>query len=445
MTRIERCGPHSCTVERTRLPGPAALRKLANVGGWRKASRRPLPSIGLLLVLPSVWLLACNALLDFSEGSPDSGHIEDSSVGADGTNRDDSGADGSTDSHTDAAVEAAADSSTRIDGGDACAPLMCDPANCGAAGHDCLGGACVAGDCQPVVLASLSSPKYIGLGQDSVYVTEQGNAADVRAVSKNGGAVQTIVPSGTFTGHPADLVVGSQRVYWANDALANVYSVELDGGNPTTAFTGGAAVPRRLASDGVDVYWTVATMTTAVDRGVLPSGVASALGDDSSFNASAIALNGAGTFWLASSMTASHLAFVARSCALTPCVAQILYASPSDSNALQAIVADDAGVYFGDNAQGVLLAISTDGGTTELAVTTVSEPVYSLALDATTLYWADELPMGAVKSVMRNGHGATTLARQRASPRSLAVDGQAIYWLEGPPSGGQGQLVKLAK
>ena len=72
------------------------------------------------------------------------------------------------------------------------------------------------------------------------------------------------------------------------------------------------------------------------------------------------------------------------------------------------------------------------------------DPVESLALDTTTLYWVDGQAGGTVKSVMRSGHGLTTLAKQRQSPHSVAVDAKAIYWLEGPASGAV-ELFKLAK
>jgi hypothetical protein len=371
-------------------------------------------------------------------------------VGADATGHGDSGADGSTDAHTgaDAADAAATADGPGEDTGDACAPFMCDPANCGVAGHDCLGGSCVAGTCQPVALGSFTGAKYLALSQDSVYVTEQGSAMDMKAVSKDGGTPVTIVPSGTFTGYPLDLFVGSQRVYWANDVLTNVYSVDLDGGGPATAFSGTATIPRRLASDGVDLYWTVATggaagLEPGVQRGVLPAGSPSTYGEDIQSDGDDLAVNGDGVFWLAASASASYVAFVPRTCAVTPCVGQVLYTQSNNNAALQAIAADDSGVYFGDNAQGLLLGLATDGGTTALALTSM-DPVESLALDTTTLYWVDGQAGGTVKSVMRSGHGLTTLAKQRQSPHSVAVDAKAIYWLEGPASGAV-ELFKLAK
>jgi DNA-binding beta-propeller fold protein YncE len=53
---------------------------------------------------------------------------------------------------------------------------------------------------------------------------------------------------------------------------------------------------------------------------------------------------------------------------------------------------------------------------------------YSLAVDAVSVYWVDNVAAGAVVKVPLAGGMTTTLASGQINPYGLAIDSMAAYW-----------------
>jgi hypothetical protein len=82
----------------------------------------------------------------------------------------------------------------------------------------------------------------------------------------------------------------------------------------------------------------------------------------------------------------------------------------------------------GLTAASVLVCMSTNG-TDRRVVGRSGGEILGLALDEGTVYWVDRLE-GNVLAEGHHGEGARILATDRGLPGSLAVAGDAIYWVE---------------
>jgi hypothetical protein len=115
----------------------------------------------------------------------------------------------------------------------------------------------------PVTLAS--SPVGFGIALDAANVYWVATSTgDIMKVPKDGGTPTTLA-SGQST--PADVVVDSADVYWANlapsTATGSLNKVSASGGD-TTMLAAGQSEPGHLAVDATSVYWTNTTAGTVM-------------------------------------------------------------------------------------------------------------------------------------------------------------------------------------
>ncbi len=75
-----------------------------------------------------------------------------------------------------------------------------------------------------------------------------------------------------------------------------------------------------------------------------------------------------------------------------------------------------------------LLRFPAKGGASTLLARSDGE-IDTLALDDTSLYWADRLE-GTIRSVPKAGGAARVLASERGSPEKLTLRDGALYWVE---------------
>jgi hypothetical protein len=76
---------------------------------------------------------------------------------------------------------------------------------------------------------------------------------------------------------------------------------------------------------------------------------------------------------------------------------------------------------------GTSLALVTAGGTTSTEIAANVNDVTSLAVDATNVYWVNDVTSGSVMTAPRSGGASTTVASDTA-PTAVAVDDTAVYW-----------------
>jgi hypothetical protein len=270
------------------------------------------------------------------------------------------------------------------------AKLATDSQNCGACRHQCGGGDCAGGVCQSVVLAEASGmPTDVAVDEQYVYWTS--NDGKVGRVGKNGGEPETVV-TGVQRGL-ARLTVDENRVYYREiedaSGVANIGAAAKDGASPFTVATNQPGIGS-LTSDGSSLYW--------------------ARTDDSNL----------GAIW--------HASFPAG-------VAQPVELIAGTLSFPQEVVTDGTSVFWGQDNNGYLMQVSSDGSGPTLDLGCGSDYITALAVDATNVYVARA--EGKVVSTQKGDAASDCIApstRELATNMSgsaalgIALGGEYVVW-----------------
>lgn len=324
-------------------------------------------------------------------------------------------------------------------GGD---PTVCDPANldhdsnnCGACGHSCLGGDCKAAMCQSTILMyDGGQPWDIGLyGNDVYWLNTDGR---VQRITKQGSDLKLYAFSLI---DPFALKVDGGGVFWSY--YVGGISVEgrpLEGG-VTTVYGALDLAAGVLGLDDKYVYWssvnpaqTVATLMKTPRAGgpqtpVFPAPIQTGyIGSDAGY-----------LYWIDGSTPGG----LRRALTDTGPVENLV-----DGPEMYNIAFDQdhvywvyAGTYVNGSWVGTeIRRVLKTGGAPE---TVVKIPTFanSIAVDGTDVYWASYDGL-SINRVNKQGGPIVKLA-YAANPRALAIDDEAVYWVE--PTGGV--LGKIAK
>ena len=113
------------------------------------------------------------------------------------------------------------------------------------------------------------------------------------------------------------------------------------------------------------------------------------------------------------------------------------------------IAVDKANVYFADDTGGTVMSVpiggngannggndagddgrnnAADDGGLPTTLASGQERPYALAVDATNVYWVNNVAAGSVMKVPIGGGTPTTLASGQMDPFGLAIDSTAAYW-----------------
>lgn len=199
---------------------------------------------------------------------------------------------------------------------------------------------------------------------------------------------------------PVSLATDSRSIYWANGGVLEfggaIVSLGLDGGAPAT-LASSQDYPAAIAVDDAGVYWTTVAVMTS-DGGRSSGAILSVPFDG-------------GT----PSVLATDLVRVGPIAATNGVVAF----------AFQSI---DAGT----SGPTQIASISSAGGAPNVLATT-DRAVVSVALDATTVYWAEASSSGLyddgrIRSVRLAGGALTELAGSQPGPNELVLVGSTLYW-----------------
>lgn len=106
------------------------------------------------------------------------------------------------------------------------------------------------------------------------------------------------------------------------------------------------------------------------------------------------------------------------------------------------IAVDATSVYWADGVNSTIVKVPVGGGVLQ-TLASASSP-QGIAIDSTSVYWLDALPGGAVMSVPIAGGSASTLASEPGvTPLSIAVDATSVYWTNAPSGSASGSVMKV--
>jgi hypothetical protein len=236
-----------------------------------------------------------------------------------------------------------------------------------------------------LAMLTQSGPEFIAVDATNVYVAETIGGSVVK-VPIGGGAPVVLA---TKQSAPTGIVVDGANVYWTNQNGGSVMKVPIGGGAPVT-LASGQGTPVDIAVDASSVYWTNISGTHAVMK---------------------VAIDGGGAPTMLAAAT-----------------------SPS------AIVVRDGSVYFtdGDN---VMMVPATGGDVIPLA--TAQPYPFSLAVDATNLYWSNGRGAGTIVKLPLAGGTPQTLASSTGLAL-IAVDATNVYFTSPNPSApNDGTIVRV--
>jgi hypothetical protein len=189
-----------------------------------------------------------------------------------------------------------------------------------------------------------------------------------------------------------------------------------------------------LAVDSTSVYWTTGDgiQKTGLNGGPVTT-LASGLAQPSSPNG--VTLDATKLYWtgafLAGSLANIAVAAVPKDGGPIEILANAGPLAPSGFSPYSVgLVVDSGGVYWTEiigHANGNIKKAGLGGG----AITTMGNAglPYFLAGDSDNVYWND-IGLGTINKLDKNGGPVVTLASGLAYPYSLAVDSMSVYWVE---------------
>jgi hypothetical protein len=180
--------------------------------------------------------------------------------------------------------------------------------------------------------------------------------------------------------------------------------------------------PNALALGPSDVYWTTSLGVMRVSKS---GGAASVIVPASEgAGARAIAVDDDYVYW-----SGSFDQKLMRAAIAAPTPEVFADTRSPTSSYINAIVVDQAAIYWTDWQNGQVLTLPKSGGVPRVLTDAARRPG-ALAVDATHVYWTEDLAdgQGAVVSMPLAGGTPLTLASGQSAPRGIAINATHVYW-----------------
>jgi hypothetical protein len=286
---------------------------------------------------------------------------------------------------------------------------------------------------RPVVLAHVASPALVAVDCSNLYVAPYETGA-VTAVSLGDGSTTVLNPVAATT-----VAVDATHVYSVSPGGGDepqglvVACLKSGCGAGYSAVATGQANVWGVATDGDSVYFTNQGPPGAVLKAPAEGGPSTALVEQGS--ATAVAIAGGRVFFSGFTQGGSAL-LMSVPTGGGPTTA--LFA-PDGGNSVEGLTADETRVYF-STTDGLVGQMAAGGGPLVTLATGQGNGILGLAVDDQDVYWAAS-EQGAIVRAPIGGGAVTTLATNQAGPIGIAVDASNVYWT----NRGDGTVMKLAK
>lgn len=291
---------------------------------------------------------------------------------------------------------------------------------------DCLPGACL-----PIPLATgLFAPRGLAIDATAVYFTNT-NADTVMKVDKVGGAPVVIVPHRfTSAEQPWGLAVTGGYLYWVAFFRGFIARSGLGGEDPIElAESEGYA--KEIAVDETSIYWTRPGMIRKMGRG---GGAPVTL---IATNAQDLAADGSSVYWTQAASIGGGAVMRMGLGGESPTALASGLSSP------RGLALDASSVYWADDGDRTVRKVSLAGGAVTTLATAPGSPAF-VAVDSAAVYWTipGAIPgEGSVMKVGLQGGAAVTLASGQPGPTRIVLDGCHVYWLDASA----GAIMKVPK
>ena len=282
----------------------------------------------------------------------------------------------------------------------------------------------------PLAIGSgMVSPARLALAGDDVYVTELGAGPSLGSlvrVPKTGGEIERVVSD---QDEPGDVEASADEVYWLSGSNLHHYALTDGSSGIVQNLLAGAW---DIALHGGSIYVTEAAEAQIVVLGAsgevdeIPTGlVPNAIGVDDS-----------------GSYVTSHVPDGGYWILRVESDGEVSYLYNGDFNVTSPLLVDDGYLYLGANwgfAPAEIVRGTVDGAPL-VTIASVPGPTDSAVVADCFVYFTSH-DQGEVARVPLQGGEVQVLASGQLGPRGIAVDAEAIYWVNGE----SGTLMRLQK
>jgi hypothetical protein len=294
-------------------------------------------------------------------------------------------------------------------------------------GKDCLGGACVANKCQPTPLAlNQGSPRALAIYGDHVYWTNSGTGEVMRAQRRTGGDAKMLAKVTS----PVSIAVVQAGVFVADPGATQLYRIPLEGGNAVPLHND---VINAVATDDTYVYYTTNSEVRRIQQDGQNDFTLAASQSPKPRN---LAVGPNGRIYFTNEGT--RLASVPNSGGTVMC--------HFDASGAYGVAVDGTNIYetlrvpTGTARRKVLLEPCM---TNAIEMTLAINMPFEITQDTNSIYFTQDLASGSVFVVNKSGGNPDEIAIQQSRPSGIAVapDG-IVYWANNVPNGAVMMVVR---